>query len=264
MKELEEAATTTKTRKKYALIIRRQARANGDAGFQLHSIDVQSPLIREVLRKTFSKYRGLDTKEPHLILDAPFHPFAFRWQEFQEEISKVTDDATNVHCKLLKDVLDPEITALLKTKEELLAKSIVSYEYLWILFEPDTIVYTNHNGYERAFQVLAYDYGKRFFIEACGVDRYGAGYGVRTHTFAVNPFQGTVSIMDLEVAPLNTNPHREEIKERLIARGRHWEEYNRVHHVSYTGAYRTWNERKRGTEEVYVCTYNLLRRYGFD
>lgn len=57
-----------------ALIVRRSPHPITNK-VSLHSITVQSPLIKEVLAGTFKGFKGINTQLKQQTFDAPFHPF---------------------------------------------------------------------------------------------------------------------------------------------------------------------------------------------
>ncbi|RSL57789.1 hypothetical protein CEP54_008129 [Fusarium duplospermum] len=73
-------SATTATSAKFALIARHEKQF-GDTDkpiLALHSITVQSPLIKEQLGKVFKGYRGINTNLKKLLFKAPFHEFFYR------------------------------------------------------------------------------------------------------------------------------------------------------------------------------------------
>ena len=51
----------TSEAKTYALVVRREKSSQGRASLALHSITVQSPLMRRILNETFVGYQGIST-----------------------------------------------------------------------------------------------------------------------------------------------------------------------------------------------------------
>jgi hypothetical protein len=62
----------------YALIVRREPHSSNRNQAALHSVTVQSPLIKKVLGSTFKGFEGLNTQLKQLTFKAPFHPFYYR------------------------------------------------------------------------------------------------------------------------------------------------------------------------------------------
>lgn len=71
-------AKDTQEAKRYALIIRREKSGRQNSSLILHSVTIQSPLIRKILGVIFKGYRGITTKLKDLTFKAPFHEFFYR------------------------------------------------------------------------------------------------------------------------------------------------------------------------------------------
>lgn len=110
-------------------------------------------MIRKVLGALFEGYRGLTTKIKDLTFNAPFHEFFYRWERFQQQIREETDELVSEHIKLLQGVISGEIQPHIEKREELLDNGLVTYEYLWALFEPDTLVYKQSDGQDRLYEL---------------------------------------------------------------------------------------------------------------
>lgn len=92
-----------------ALIISREPHPSNKNQAALHSITVQSPLIKKILDGTFEGYEGLNTQLKQLTFKAPFHPFYYRWHRFEKLYQDEQDRDTKNHLDLLYAILSIEI-----------------------------------------------------------------------------------------------------------------------------------------------------------
>lgn len=227
---------------KPALIVRREKEVAeaGDYTLVLHSIKVQSPLIRAALETVFRGYRGIDTNLEKLKFAAPFHEFFYRWTEFVN--ARPPDDEANklarVHFDLLFDIIRAEISPHLEQASDLIKNGVISYNYLWALFEPDSEVYTSVNGHEQLCQLVEGHYiGKPAAYElTCRyIDTDGEKFGFSTATFRIPQFANVKPIADLDALPSDLHADVHAVRARLLDRGRKYETLGGSHYRAYSG-----------------------------
>lgn len=61
-------------------------------------------------------------------------------------------------------------------------------------------------------------------------------FGFSDKTIDVSYFKGTVKMTSLRVYPMRWHPREEDMRARLIARGRRWQDLEGVHHRHYNSA----------------------------
>ena len=131
-----------------ALIVRRELDPMTKQG-ALHSITVQSPLVREVLDRTFDGYEGINTQLREVTFKAPFHPFYHRWSRFQKLCEDERNEEVKIHLDLLHGILSDEITPHIETMGDMVKNRVISFDYLWTIFAPGMQVYTTLDGQDR-------------------------------------------------------------------------------------------------------------------
>ncbi|KAK8187955.1 P-loop containing nucleoside triphosphate hydrolase protein [Phyllosticta capitalensis] len=228
---------------KFALVVRRQTKSGDTDGpeFELHSITVQSPLIKAQLDPVFVGYRGINTDVKKLDFKAPFHEFFYRWKEFLKAEPPKSDPIGRKHYKLLFDVISLEIVPHLEQIDDLLKNHVISYNYLWTLFEPGTEVYSrDSDGQDRLYLLDNSDYVeyRGIFEMSCRfIDTTGESFGYQTASLNIDKFQGLKPISELNVLPSSLKSGITEIRARLTERGRKFEGLQGFHFKSYTGKY---------------------------
>ena len=238
---------------KYALIARRQKDTCGKGGLMLHSITIQSPLIRNFLRKVFGGYKGISTQLKNLTFQAPFHEFFYRWDRLQNLIAEEKDELALKHIELLQKTITPEIQPHVIMKDDLVSQGLVTYEYLWALFEPGGEVYSRVDDRDRLFTLERTQYDETCFILNCKyVDFDGGSFGYVSTSLVIYDFEGVVPIHELDVLPIDVHADRTCLYEELLRRGRTVEKTTGVQYNSYTGFYIPSRKLRLGPRRKFV------------
>lgn len=127
-----------------------------DGEWQVSDITVQSSVLKDFLDEVLIGYPGVFVRTEHLEFKAPFQPFLHRWDDFlklEEEASEETQHS----IKLLRDVVEPELSKHIKAAEECREHGYISYENLWTIFKPGTLVYWNCEGVESIVKLNSVD-----------------------------------------------------------------------------------------------------------
>ncbi|KAK2935430.1 AAA ATPase domain [Fusarium oxysporum f. sp. vasinfectum] len=150
---------------KYALIVRREKEHGeiDESVLSLHSITVQSPLLKKILGPVFKGYKGIKPNLKKLEFHAPFREFFYRWDEFTQADPRNDSADSSEECshyKLLADIIHAEIKPRIEQASDLLNNGVISFDYVWTLFEPDIEVYTTVEGRDRLFRLSSSNYSK--------------------------------------------------------------------------------------------------------
>ncbi|KAM0797757.1 P-loop containing nucleoside triphosphate hydrolase protein [Usnea florida] len=226
--------------KQYALIVRREKRIGQKSSLILHSITIQSPLIRGVLGVVFDGYKGITTKLKDLTFETPFHEFFYRWDRFQQQIKNENDAVILEHMKLLQDIVSGEIQPHLEKRKELQQNGLITFDYLWALFEPDTVIYKQSDGQDRLFKLVSSGYSKlgetvMFSLTCRYIDCNGDTFGYVTTSLTLNQFDGIKPISELSIMPIKLHSRPNDIWAKLEKRGKCFVGLNGFHYKSYSG-----------------------------
>lgn len=230
--------------KRYALVVRRERDPDG-GGVLLHSVTIQSPYIRALLTKVFEGHRGVYPNLKRLVFRPPFHDFYYRWDKFHQVIAETTDETTLQHVNLLKKVIEPEITPHLEAQEDLIKHELITYDYLWALFPPDTEVYAQTDSGERLYIARRCGYRKNvrsttFVIDGEYIEYDGTILGYGCDRLEIEQYGGHLPIGELEVVPTSFMPNIVDIRRRLSDRGKAFEKQMGIHYKGYSGLYLPW------------------------
>ncbi|KAL3423685.1 ATPase [Phlyctema vagabunda] len=235
---IEEPAENEETAR-YA-VLKRNRKSNDDPRrkFALESIVVQSPLIKKVLGRVFENYPGITTTLERLTFESPYRPFVYRWERLRAERESEQDAETKKHLDLLWDILEAELRNTLETRDDYLAHGVITYDYLWTLFETGTLI-THKPGIDEAVvQIDDWEYSIRplaFILQNRFVEWTGTEFGMEAKSWTIDPFKGTRKITDLEAMPLSFHPDSIGLQQRCIARGRRWEAHCKYLFKFYKG-----------------------------
>ncbi|KAL3479175.1 P-loop containing nucleoside triphosphate hydrolase protein [Aspergillus californicus] len=239
-----EDSTTTK----YAFIVRNEKSYSPKKSLSIHSIVVQSPLLKTFLASVLDGYPGLTMALDRVEFAAPFKPFVHRWKQFSDAKDRETDSTAKAHVDLLYRTLDNELGDVISEKEDLVKNGVITHQLLWTIFEPKDHIFTVIDDHQR---VLTFHSGDirhgDFVVTAKFIDFDGKDFGYLTQNVAVAAFQGTQLITNLSVFPLKYHDDEATVRENLIARGRLWEGYKGFHYMQYDGiatGFSEFHERK--------------------
>ncbi|KAG8626055.1 hypothetical protein KVT40_006456 [Elsinoe batatas] len=226
----------------HALVVKREKDTESLVGIRLHSIMVQSPIIKKILESVFDGYRGVSMKLNTLKFQHPFREFVHRWDKLLQAAEETTDDTERKHIALLIDVLKPDIGPVFERIRDGISNGVITCDDLWFLFEPGAIVHTQKDNMDRAYLVEHTEFvvinGESLFqITCCYVDNDGETCGAAAARLLMASFEGAQPIKDIKIQPLDMRPDKEDIRSRLIDRGRNWQVLVGPHHKAYSGVY---------------------------
>ncbi|TPX12832.1 uncharacterized protein E0L32_006712 [Thyridium curvatum] len=249
--DVEEAAENEET-KKFALIVRNKKSNDSRKTLEADSIIIQSPWLRKALAAILADYTGVSCELERLEFDAPFEPFVHRWAEYTKYMQRSDlDDKTKEHLVLLHDILKYEIGDNLKAFEDYVLNGVITFDHLWMIFQPGAVVLSMHDDHEggtiSAFELKETDYREnsmemKIFALTCDcVDWDGRNFGRSEVEIEIGLFIGTKSITQLFAYPLVFHKDKEGVQKKLEARGKMFEDMAGIHYKNYTGAAMGWD-----------------------
>jgi hypothetical protein len=224
----------------FALLIRKRKCYDGRKKLEMHSLVVQSKLLKNVLGKVLEGYPGISTNLERVEFFPPFQPFVHRWERFAEAREKETDPETRAHVDLLWAVLEEELRNDIAEKNDHIRHGVVSFNRIWTIFEPGVLVYGRDNGHDRVYRLSNGNFsetqcGRFYTLNAAYVDWDGERFGQGIEQLSIREFSGTQDITKLKAFPFSFHPEREAIEEKLLARGKVFESYRGYQFKQYDG-----------------------------
>ena len=228
-----EAAPDQEDFEDYPLIARH---VKTDTGLKLHSIVVNSRQLRTFLDEVFDGFEGISTKLKKLTFEAPFREFFRRWVTYRRLIDDCDDTVILEHIELLDEIIAPEIKPIIEKTTDLLKNGLVTYDNLWVLFEPGSEIYSNFEGQDRYFVVVGTEYRRSSFELKCKyIDCNGRTFGYASLSILLHFFEAVKKISDLNAIPTHFFPKDKEVRQKLTKRGAVFESLNGSHYRSYNG-----------------------------
>ncbi|SPJ73105.1 uncharacterized protein FTOL_02834 [Fusarium torulosum] len=191
---------------KYALIVRHE--------YQSSDNDESTLALRSIT--------GINTSLRKLVFKAPFREFFSRWNRFiQADPSKDTQGTTEEcsHFKLLADIIEAEIRPQIEQASDLLNNGVISFDYVWALFEPDVEVFSHVEGHERLFTLTSGRYSRlqdgtiAYLLTARYIDTDGDSFGSGATELVIWPFENVKSISELEAVPAHLQANSDEVRQ---------------------------------------------------
>jgi len=226
--DVAEAAENNET-EKFAIVIRNKKSEDSRKKLEADSIIVQSPWLKKALGQILEDYPGVTCELQRLIFEAPFAPFVHRWSAFLKFMKRNDiDKTTKEHLSLLHDILKYEIGDAIKEFEDYVLNGVITYDSLWMIFQPGGVVISEHRGPLSAFELNYSEYqddrcGKYLQLKCDCVDWDGKHFGRYTESIRIFKFSGTRKITSLNAFPLSFSETKEETRLQLIERGERFE-----------------------------------------
>ena len=157
------------------------------------------------------------------------------------------------HVNFLTTYLSTTYAQDIETLSSLLTSQEISFKYVWALFRPRRIVFFNCpvTNQPRAGRVVGTEFQESAFglsrsgnngawdviLESVGWNATGSGkgFGLSEVRVSIWGFEGTVRISSLACFPIEYHVGEEELRKKLILRGRKWRDLAGVHHRYYEG-----------------------------
>ena len=250
-----------------AVLIRQRNGHGGEDSFMIHSITIQSPLIKSALQKVLKGYPGVSPELDNVTFDAPFEPLFHRWDALFKASRDESSTETRKHLKVLVDILEPEFAKSRNILRECRTHGVVKFESLWLIFTPGDLVYTVVDGQECITRLNEASYvtshGKKYFeLLSENVDFDGHVFGFGACDIQIDNYRGTMKTTDLVAMPLEMHTDKLKIKERLTKRGRKFEQLRGYNFKAYNGSVSTYdvewgteNQRANVAERIIIDTH---------
>jgi hypothetical protein len=224
---------------------------------RLHSIVVQSPVLKAKLKQIFTGYLGINLGAKSWTAETPFKPFVHRWTEFISACEVNDEDETTRHMQLLREALEPELRDTFLTISEFQAGGGIEFNQLWMIFNPGRMIFTEKSGTECAYKLLrtqihlSEEQNQKFFLlHCCYIDYDGNKVGYALIMEAITEYEDCKTRDELGVYPLDVHEDATAVKKRLVERGRQYKSVMGVSYRAYDG--HAFDETQRPPLKHYV------------
>jgi hypothetical protein len=227
----------------FAFCLVRNYNVDGELAYTKLYINPQP--IRQLLYDVIGNYPSDPIDVDDVQIEAPYHAlFYFReklevegTKRFQED----QDEESLSQLKLLLSWVDTHFESDTAAHKRCVNGDVkaIGYDYLWTLFPPGTIIYSELLDQHRAFRVTEnwYDYGELagLGLKVKFIDFDGERLGTRKMELFIPKYGGTQDLKELPTMPLDLLEDVETVREELSDRGRKFESYVGQHYVQYNG-----------------------------
>lgn len=226
----------------YAIITRHYIE---DEELCLHSVVVQSPILKALLARVFECYPPLNAafRGKRLIFEAPFRDFFYRWRDY-EYLFMESRGPDKEYLELFDSIIRPEVAPHVAEHMDILETGVVRFADAWTLFHPGTEVYTRASGDDRLyiFESVCGAMGTDLSLICKYVTWTGHSFRWTRQTLTLFAYDGCQAVTDLSILPLSFHPQARKLEKRLTKRGRKFESLGGIFFKSYTGQ---WSPKDR-------------------
>ncbi|EAW11985.1 putative AAA family ATPase [Aspergillus clavatus NRRL 1] len=204
-------------------------------------VDIKSKHLRDALAKVMDGVKGVSLVQETAVVD-PNMLFLYleETRSYMKELRQQAKTEKKKRARKLADLkasqlkvlikyLDTDYAETKKTLYPLLEANMITFDLLWALFKPNTIAYTPTYGNQdepRAFKIeyatkeSSFMKGQWYSIEGRYLEYDGKSFGMGTMAAEVESFKGARKITSLSCYPLKYHREAEEVKTKLIERGK--------------------------------------------
>ncbi|OAA46148.1 ATPase, AAA-type, core [Metarhizium rileyi] len=260
--------TTNSKYDEYIFHVRRTFDSEGK--YRSTVVDIKSKLLRECLQDVIGNVRGVSLVDETPKLD-PNLLFLYL-EDFRSHLKTLKDvepaggerrerkknqqrlDSKRKQLKVLIKYLDKDYAKVKESLYPMLDSGIITFDYLWALWKPNTLVYSSTYGFTddpRVFKVdLAVRHslllrGNFYLIDGKYLEFDGKKFGHGTLSEEIPEFQGTRKITSLPFYPLSYHKDEDEVRRMLIVRGKTFVALHGQHYKAYSGI--AYHKRKKGS-----------------
>ncbi|KAI0854881.1 P-loop containing nucleoside triphosphate hydrolase protein [Xylaria cubensis] len=247
--------------RRYAIVCRvKLAHEDSKEPLELHSIIIQSPLLKSILGDIFIGYPGITTTLKEVKFRRPFWEFFYGWKSLTEAQARYEPDSEeHKHIHKLLDTLTSQLGSIHNVARDLIQNGVITYDFLWVLFAPGTQVYSHLFDQDCILEVKRTYYYKgqlltrnTYDVRCKYVEWDGENFGWKTKLIEIPEFCGTKSIQELEVYPIMHHRSADDIRSNLLARGRKFLSLGGWHHKAYAGAIEVSGESLFGSNKLRI------------
>lgn len=195
------------------------------------TLKIQSPYVVKALRDIVKFYpdNPVDVSDVITVGDPPALIYHYR-NELQAYARRPgMDENTKLHIGYVMAYLQVQIGAVIEGLERHLAKGLMKFEWLWMIFRPGDLVYSPKNDELYYFKKAEYAEGAGYNLHCYHNNYDGTGVGRDHRTLLIPFFKEARELFELPIIPLKLFPDPEGVKRRLASRGKRFLALRGVH-----------------------------------
>ncbi|KAK7955706.1 uncharacterized protein PG986_004928 [Apiospora aurea] len=228
--------------------------------FKATVVDIKSKKLRECLQEVIGTVKGVSLVEETPKLD-PNMLFLYL-EDLREHLRKLKNvfveaktkkerkkqqtwvDDKRRHLKVLIKYLDKDYAQVKKNLYPLLDNGLITFDLLWALWKPNTLVFTTTYGSPEEHRVFKAEIaekhysmlkGETYYVEGKYFEYDGKDFGFGVMAEEVPHFQGSRRIDSLACYPLAYHKDEAAVRRNLIERGKKFVSLGGVHYKCHQG-----------------------------
>lgn len=204
--------------------------------------------LRQLLKDVIGNFPSDPIDLDDVQITAPYHSLFHYRKQLREEglqrFEQANDTVSLEQLKLLLEWIGTNFELEIAAHDRCLSSEskAIAYDKLWTLFIPGSIVHAKLQNQDRAFRVVDYWYddddddNPGFNLNARFVDYDGESFGERRLDLFIPKFSGIRDVNSHDVKPFDFVDDADDIRKRLAARGKRFEELAAGQHfMQYKG-----------------------------
>ena len=170
-----------------------------------------------------------------IVISSPYRQLFYYREELRAYInSSERSSFENDRLHLLETFMTENLESTQRDYNKHVLHGYATYDLLWTLYRPNSLIVTRENKINRCFQVKSFQGS----VLDCYYWSYLEGrFGRVLHRISLEFFEGVRKITTLSAMPFNFLPDKERKKltESLIKRGKKWQSLCCMSHKTYNG-----------------------------
>ncbi|KAL9577946.1 MAG: hypothetical protein Q9212_006038 [Teloschistes hypoglaucus] len=213
---------------KTVLVVRRIITKQGNVART--EVDVKSTLLSHVLLDLNKDVEGLDLHKSPPMADPEllFHSLSGLQSRRKQETEKPLPDMIMIeHLSIAIQYVYEDFGSRIADLESLLSHNEITYDLLWTIFPPKTLVFTKRTMLvqPQVIKVRETEYtneqdGVYFEVTCHAIAHDGQDFGTSTMRVRIPFFDGARKIEELPCFPLKFHTQEEAVRSELVHRGR--------------------------------------------
>ncbi|KAJ7465589.1 AAA family ATPase [Mycena latifolia] len=205
------------------------------------SVEVYSTHLRRILAKVIGEYPGISFQTKHITLDLPVECLYHYLPELKVEAETLIEASVELtYLNILLRFIETQFADTIEQVNNLRPQNLISFDTLWTLFRPGTLIHSKIRGYDRVFKLGAYQMvvggpAPGLYLTGSFIDCDGTNFGLRAERLRIPPFVGSTDIAKLPTAPLALRAREAELRTALVARGGRFQGMCGQRHGEYVG-----------------------------
>ncbi|TQN64623.1 ATPase family AAA domain-containing protein 3B [Colletotrichum shisoi] len=258
--KLQDTAATTSDALYDAYVLQIRRTFDWEGKYSATLVDVKSKVLRECLQEVMGNIKGVSLVDETPKLDPNM---LFLYLEDLRKYGKTLKKTAAVgadkkerkkqkkhimtkrqHLKVLLKYLDKDYAHIKKSLYPMLENGLITFDLLWALYKPNTLIYTTTYGspdeprvfkVEQAEKLNSMTKGEFYWVDGKYLEFDGKQFGYGTLCEEVPEFRGARKISSLSAFPLDFHKDKEAIKAALVERGKKFVQLGGVHYRSHQG-----------------------------